>query len=213
MSVIKDLWERIRWQFRLLGWRINAHPLPVTVAALATGLLIAMIIEPAWSLRFERALAWPVIALVGILLFRQPFAALLRSRGPRPFNGPGRVSGELEVEEQIGSTEPTIADTRDEIEAGFIALAQLVQLYEFQIDFLKQVGQTTDGLTIDATHGWFRTALSARGLGNWDSEQLIFFLLERQLVALSADGNYSLTATGHDFLNRISGFWYAPKAF
>src|SRR4051812_10536996 len=106
MSVIKDLWERIRWQFRLLGWRISAHPLPVTVAALATGLLIAMIIEPAWSLRFERALAWPVIALVGILLFRKPFAALLRSRGTRAFNGSGRVSGDLEVEEQIGSTEP-----------------------------------------------------------------------------------------------------------
>jgi hypothetical protein len=213
MATVRDRWESIRWQLTVFGWRIHAHALPLTLVVVAAGLLVAMTVEPAWSLRFERALAWPVVALVGIFLFRRPFAGLLQSRGLRGFSSaPGRISGELEAEDQVGSTGPPQADTREELQAGFIALGQLVQLYQFQIDFLKQLGQTAYGLTIDATHEWFRTALMARGLERWDVEQLIFFLLDRGLVALNEGGNYSLTPMGYDFLNRINGFWHAPKA-
>jgi hypothetical protein len=37
-------------------------------------------------------------------------------------------------------------------------------------------------------------------------------LVNRRLIALLEDGRYALTAMGHDFMDRINGFWYAPKA-
>src|SRR5436853_354112 len=44
-------------------------------------LLVAMIVQPGWTLRYERVRAWPVIALIGIVLV---------SAWLRPFSGPGR---------------------------------------------------------------------------------------------------------------------------
>jgi hypothetical protein len=36
-------------------------------------------------------------------------------------------------------------------------------------------------------------------------------LVNRRLIALLEDGRYALTAIGH-VMDRINGFWYAPKA-
>jgi hypothetical protein len=211
-------WLDVRWE--LFKWRMFAgrywareRALGLVLIGLGAALLVAMIVQPVWTLRYERAIAWQVVALSAILLFRRQLAALVQGRRFRRFNlGPGGFSGELEAEDQAEHAAIVPPEDLVEHEMVIVTLGTLAQLYQFQIDYLKHVAQSENmRLSNAATREWFRTKLAQGGAPDPDIDPLIQFLVDRDLIVLTDDDYYALTMNGQQFLDRISGFWYSPK--
>lgn len=207
-------WESVRWTGTLAWWHVEARLVAIAATALAAAVAVAMLLEPSWSLRFERVLAWPVIALIGMFLFRAPLAGLIQGRGLRRFAlGPGGISGELEAAQERAEEAQEVIDV-DAAAAAVVVLGNLAQLYQFQIDFLRHLRIAANHtLTVEAAHEWFAAALMQRGVDDGEVEPLLNFLVQRELVALLDDGRYALTELGRQFVGRLDGFWYAPKTY
>ena len=94
-----------------------------------------------------------------------------------------------------------------------VVLALLSQLYQFQIEFLRHVRQAADlRLTRAATEEWFAERVGGDP-GGPAIPPLISFLVTRELLTLEPDDHYALTNLAETFLDRIEGYWYAPKAY
>jgi hypothetical protein len=175
----------------------------------AAAFVTAMIITPDWALRFSRVLAWPLVALVALLLFRLPLAQLFQGQVLRRLSGAG-ITAELAPREEAQFEAPD----PDEFlaERAIFTLGALAQMYQFQLDFLKHLRQAENGLTSAATTGWLRTRLDQNPLTTgWLPDLTLPWLVDRGLVELRADDRYAVTALGAQFLDDIEGLWYAPK--
>lgn len=217
MTWFADRREVARWRLTLLRCYTVTHAFAVTAAVAAAALLVAMVIEPAWTLQYERVLAWPVIALIGIVLFRHHVGGLLEGRGLRNINvGPGGISAELEPDDQVESAAPlSAANDQVDTELVVLILGLLAQLYQLQINFLKHVRQTENlRMTRIASEQWFREHLGPEDVvPDVEIERLLTFLVGRDLLALQEDDHYAMTELGVTFIDRITAFWYAPKAY
>src|SRR4051812_33980001 len=88
-----QLRQWIQWKRALTAWHVKTRAVALTVLACVAAVAVATVLEPSWTLRFERVLAWPVIALVAILAFRLPLTGLFSGRALRSLNvGPSGIS-------------------------------------------------------------------------------------------------------------------------
>jgi hypothetical protein len=197
-------------------WHVEARAFAVTLGLFGVALLVAMITEPVWTLRYERVLAWPVIVLIGIVVFRRNVGQLLQGRGLRNINvGPGGISAELEPDEQVESAALPATSDQVDTELVIVILGLVAQLYQFQIDFLKHVRQSESfRMTRVASEQWFRERLGSEDVvPDAEIERLLTFLVGRNLLTLQEDDHYAITDLAVTFIDRITGFWYAPKAY
>jgi hypothetical protein len=204
----------LQWRtVALRGW-LHARGGAVAAAAVFVAVVVLTFVTPSWTLRFERVLAWPVVVLIVVLLFRHQIRALLQGRGlhratVRPV--PGGFEPQEQLERAFGpvTADEGLATMRRAIATyGNIAL-----LYEIQIAFLRHL-KTVDGmrLTDEAARAWFRSELTARRAEASAVEPLLGFLVGQDLLLLSQHGYYSLTPLGEDFVSALTDIWYSPKA-
>ena len=199
-----------------LWWEVQSRAiLAVTLIAIAA-FVAAMIAAPEWTLRFTRVLAWPIVALIAIVLFRLPLGALFEGIVLKRVSGAGvaaefapRAEAQIEASPAPHEFPEDLPDDRI-----VIALGSLVQIFQFQLDFLRHLQQAHDGLTSAAAHAWLRARLDENWITRgWAVEPSLPWLLRQGLLVLREDDRYVLGPLAPQFLEDIEGFWYAPKLF
>jgi len=210
-------WESFRWRLRLTQWRIESRIGTICAVIAVLALAAATLWAPAWTLEFEKVLAWPVAALIALIVLRRPLSGLVEGQALRKIGvGPGGVTGEFEQrEEAFDPTQLASEEAPAELDSdvAILLLANLAQAYQMQIDFLRYVQHAADGLTHEATHDWFRPVLERHPVtAEWDVEPLLMWLIDRSLLTLREDGRYILGPLGSDFIAAAQSVWYAPKA-
>jgi hypothetical protein len=166
-----------------------------------------MLVAPDWTLRFSRVLAWPVVVLIAIVLFRRPVTQLVSGRALSRLKA-GPFAAELEQRVEV---DLDFADEGFDQQQAIALLGALNELFQVQIDFLKHLQQAADGLTSGAARDWFDAAGERMGIEEYDPEPGMKFLVERGLVILREDDRYVLAQFGQDLIELVEVFYYAPK--
>jgi hypothetical protein len=213
----RSFWYPLQWRALGNGWKIATGLSLITLAV-----LIAR--WPGWTLRYLRVLAWPSVVLFGLLLFRWPIHALLQDSsleggGVGPFNV---RFGQRQAEQQE-SLVAALTETAERAEGlqaevqqhlhGLRIAGAFIQIYEVQLQFLRQTRSATSALTGAAAEAWFDEATKAAvdAGAPLDTPALIGWLVDRDLIKLNLAGTYELTANGQELLGLADHFWYAPK--
>ena len=201
---------RLRWM--LARWHISARRFGLVAFASLASYLALVFIEPTWTLRFSRVLAWPVVALIALFVFRVPLVALFQGQTLKSLSlGPAT----LELQQGAEDIGATASPTTPELAPDHVIflLGTLAQIYQVQINFLRHLRQAEDGLTSEAARDWLRNAIAVPDAPIQVIEPLLKWLVDRELTTLRADDRYIVTELGVTFLTGIDGFWYAPKSF
>jgi hypothetical protein len=213
MSRLRNVLSSLRWRLTLIRWEIETRAAGLLALIAVAAFIAAILVSPDWALRFSRVLAWPVIALLAIVAFRQPLSQLIHGQAlSRVAAGP--LSLELQQREEEFDPALVTPPADESLTSEYVLhfLGTLAQVYQVQIDFLKHLHQAENGLTTEATHTWFRAALDRNPVTiGWDADPLLQWLIDRALLTLREDGRYVFGALGSGFLGALEGFWYAPK--
>jgi hypothetical protein len=211
MGRARGLLAGLQWRWTLARLQLAARTTVLTATVLAVAYLAAVLLEASWTLRFSHVLAWPVVALVALIAFRLPLSRMFQGQTVKRLSiGPATLELQQDAtnpSEGLAAHEPEEATQR-----VIFVLGTLTQIYQMQINFLRQLRQAADGLSGEAALDWMRAATQNPDAPTQIIEPLLRWLVDRGLVSLRADGHYLLEELGRVFLDDIEGFWYAPKA-
>jgi hypothetical protein len=171
-------------------------------------------------LAYLRTLVWPAVVLAALVLFRRPIIDLLRNVSLGEAGLPG---GHMRFEQRDGGNFRSVVAENGE--AGrpeahnaddLLKLAGiLLQAWDVQLRFIRDLGHATAGLSHPAAVNWFQDRVRERGLDDedWQPEQLLGWVRDQQLISLTPDGNYVLSELGRRVVVLRDEVSIAPKVF
>jgi hypothetical protein len=214
----------------------------LTALVLAAVLLAAWLIDrsPETFLDYLRVLAWPVVALIGVLIFRRPLGAMfegvvLKALGAgsvraefavRTADQPAEIDFDWEafVDEdgdefvnEDGAEDSEVQELRAALELRELAnevLWTYLQAFQSQVDFLRYLRDAPDGVDPEVAVRWFEAYITVQfgSTAGFDFAKSIGWLTTNRLVVVSHEGRYVITAVGEHVAAVPDHGWTAPKA-
>jgi len=185
-------------------------------------------------LEYLRALVWPIVALLAVVVFRHKLGTALDRI--RELLLPGGTSVKLDPVQQqqqatTGATPEGLPEAATAASGGAETHANDTQMlteqvntlnwqlyYErifsfifgSQLDALRTLAAAPSGLQRQVLEPTFEEAKKSRGLAPvWTFEQWIGYLTSYVLVEIGVDGSYRITSNGQGLLKYIGDMGYA----
>lgn len=218
--------EQLSFWWLMRGAAIRRVAVTLAVSAALAGLGYLIDRAPRTVLDYARVLAWPLVALLALALFRNPIFRLFRGiylkEANVPFGllrfGERQEASDSDALSALAAGETSVlpmdeAAELDMLRYGTRITGALLQAFQMQIDFLKILERAPEGLTRSAGEEWFRDELRKKqaDLEQWDVPPLVAWMEDNELVTLDPDGRLIASEHGKDLLKFTDAYWYAPK--
>jgi hypothetical protein len=178
-----------------------------TAAILVVAYVWAAQHAPVTVLSYTKALVWPAVAALAIILLRRPILGLLQGTVLEEIAaGPVRARVAQRVEGQPAEDPEDLRRQLEQRQLGVTVLFNLNAAYQLQIDFLKHLQRAPEGLTEEASLRYFTEAIREKGLDpdKWDVSALFSWLRDQNLIWVRPDDAWELSNDGRSLVEIVN---------